>query len=261
MRKSLGTSVPGTADFPHAATSGPPLSASQLLDNLSIGFGRGVTNQLQGTYDTIRHPINTLQGMAGLAKQAVTQPNQLAAALMAYGKQGVTSGPLEFGRFVGENLSLRRPGSAPMKRDIASAASLKAAILEKYDELRKQNPYRYYGVRVIGPQQSAAVGAKLARSSKWVDGRPLTTKLPGTAVFDLRYGGENLDRAVDAALAYNLGKKGQRIAIIAADEVAPHAMPEGFSALLKSPTVEWIADRPSDLDGVFRSSELPWSKK
>lgn len=147
-----------------------------------------------------------------------------------------------------------------MKRDIVSAANLKTEILAKLDELRKQNPYRNYGVRVIGPQQAADIGTRLTRSSKWVDGRPLTTKLPGTAVFDMRYGGENLDRALDAALAYNLGKKGQRIAIVAADDVASHTMPEGFSALLKSPTVEWIADRPEELDRVFRAAELPWRK-
>lgn len=259
IRSRLDT-VPTADDFPYTLTSGPSLTTSQLLDNLSIGMGYGATNQLKGTWDMVAHPINALKGIGSLAKQAVTQPNKLAAALMAYGKQGVTSGPLEFGRFVGENLSLRRPGGVPMKRDIVSAANLKTEILAKLDELRKQNPYRNYGVRVIGPQQAADIGTRLTRSSKWVDGRPLTTKLPGTAVFDMRYGGENLDRALDAALAYNLGKKGQRIAIVAADEVAPHTMPEGFSALLKSPTVEWVADRPADLDGVFHSSELPWRK-
>lgn len=117
IRSRLDT-VPTADDFPYTLTSGPSLTTSQLLDNLSIGMGYGATNQLKGTWDMVAHPINALNGIWSLAKQAVTQPNKLAAALMAYGKQGVTSGPLEFGRFVGENLSLRRPGGAPMKRDI-----------------------------------------------------------------------------------------------------------------------------------------------
>lgn len=110
IRSRLDT-VPTADDFPYTLTSGPSLTTSQLLDNLSIGMGYGATNQLKGTWDMVAHPINAIKGIGSLAKQAVTQPNKLAAALMAYGKQGVTSGPMEFGRFVGENISLRRPGT------------------------------------------------------------------------------------------------------------------------------------------------------
>lgn len=115
IRSRLDT-VPTADDFPYTLTSGPSLTTSQLLDNLSIGMGYGATNQLKGTWDMVAHPINAIKGIGSLAKQAVTQPNKLAAALMAYGKQGVTSGPLEFGRFVGENLSLRTPGRLPTDR-------------------------------------------------------------------------------------------------------------------------------------------------
>ena len=62
IRSRLDT-VPTADDFPYTLTSGPSLTTSQLLDNLSIGMGYGATNQLKGTWDMVAHPINALKGI------------------------------------------------------------------------------------------------------------------------------------------------------------------------------------------------------
>lgn len=125
------------------------------------------------------------------------------------------------------------------------SADLKNELANKYRELIKSDPYGKYGVRVFGPDQKSDVGTKLARSSNWVDGVPKTTKLPGTAVFELRP--NSADKAIDRALNYNIGVKGAKVGLVRGDELAPHRMPESYSALIKSPVVQHIYDWPSDL--------------
>lgn len=122
---------------------------------------------------------------------------------------------------------------------------LKDELAEKYREMLKDDPYGVFGVRVFGPSQKSDVGTKLTRSSNWVDGVPKSTKLPGTAVFELLP--RDAEKAINAALRYNLGQPGMKVGIVRGDELASHRMPEAYSALIKSPVVKYIYDWPSDL--------------
>lgn len=122
---------------------------------------------------------------------------------------------------------------------------LKNELATKYREMLKDDPYGVFGVRVFGPGQKSDVGTKLTRSSNWVDGVPKSTKLPGTAVFELRP--SDAEKSINAALRYSLGQSNMKVGIVRGDDLAPHRMPEAFSALIKSPVVKHIYDWPSDL--------------
>jgi hypothetical protein len=178
------------------------------------------------------------------------------------GSRGAGTGTSNYVVFPGEEglLSIVERNGQPlgglMGKQPGTVKELRDALIGAYREARQQSPYSNIGVRVIGGDKPVKIGDKLARSSKWVDGAPLSTKLPGTSVFQLRGNEEDALRAIDNALSYNLGGKGAKLALVTADETAPHSMPEAYSALFKSPTVRQLFDRTEDIKNVSRFDEL-----
>jgi hypothetical protein len=143
---------------------------------------------------------------------------------------------------MGENAAI--PSTLNKQAGVLSI-DLKNELEAKYRQMLSDDPYGVYGVRVFSPNQKSDIGTKLTRSSNWVDGVPKSTKLPGTAVFELRP--RDAEKAIGAALRYNLGEQGMKVGLVRGDELAPHRMPEAFSALIKSPVVQHIYDWPTDL--------------
>lgn len=210
-------------------------SLAKTADRLS--YGESLTNAGKANVPFLK-PETADVAMLG----AVSPRNALAA-------MGMVGGMADNGAMRAATVIGARGGAQNM-----TPMELKSLLLEQYKRLAADSPYSHFGVRVIGPDQPAQVGKSLPRSSKWVDGRPLSTKLPGTAVFELRQ--RDAESAIDHALAYNLGVNGQKVALVQGDELGRNMMPEPFSALIKSPVVTHIYDRPSELSGVTRADEV-----
>lgn len=106
--------APAQAGTPQYA---PPMSMGDYANELSYGLGKGVTNQLQGTYDMVAHPIDTARGLLDVASRPREWPAMAATAAGGLLKQA-TSSPAGFGQTVGELLSLKRPGVGAMRNDM-----------------------------------------------------------------------------------------------------------------------------------------------
>lgn len=201
-------------------------------------------------------PSNPMGGSDWMAQQGLTrEPQNRLAGLLgeAAGMTGPMLAAAKAPQIAGGLLGMADNAMAPQtlnKQAGVLSIDLKDELLTKYRQLIDEDPYGKYGVRVFGPNQKSDVGTKLTRSSNWVDGVPKSTKLPGTAVFELRPG--DAEKAVNAALRYNLGEPGMKVGLVRGDELAPHRMPEAFSALIKSPVVQHIYDWPSDLPGALK---------
>jgi hypothetical protein len=77
---------------------------NRALENLSIGMGYGIQNQMEGLYQMAAHPVQTGKGMAQLGQAVYKNPGLLGDLLKSEYQRG-TSGLLGFGEVLGENLS------------------------------------------------------------------------------------------------------------------------------------------------------------
>lgn len=87
--------------------SAPPLGLLGTAENVSMGLGRGVTNQLAGLLGMVQNPGAVVNSLYGLAR---TPPNQLAQMAVTGVKdtaRNALAGPLGFGEFIGNNMSPR----------------------------------------------------------------------------------------------------------------------------------------------------------
>lgn len=100
-RRRLAGFVPMPADGRPEVVPAPSLRSN--LENLSIGLGEGLTNQLEGVRALVTDPIGTAKGAYEGGMAVVRDPSILADALR-YTAQQATSGPLGFGQVVGEML-------------------------------------------------------------------------------------------------------------------------------------------------------------
>jgi hypothetical protein len=89
--------VPG-AELP---TPVPSQNLRRDLENLSIGIGEGLTNQLEGVKGLVTDPVGTVKGAYEGVKGIVRDPSVLADALR-YTADKAMSGPLGAGEVIGE---------------------------------------------------------------------------------------------------------------------------------------------------------------
>jgi hypothetical protein len=75
-------------------------------ENLSIGLGHGISNQLEGMYQLGAHPVQSAKAMYQAGKAVYEDPS-LVGGLLKDAYQTATSGPLGLGLIAGENMSLR----------------------------------------------------------------------------------------------------------------------------------------------------------
>ena len=112
--------VPG-AEMPAPA---PSQNLRRDLENLSIGIGEGLTNQLEGVKGIVTDPIGAARGAYEGVKAVVRDPSIIADALR-YTAQKVGSGPLGAGEVIGEMVSPTRGAGGVGKRDIFIGKSAK----------------------------------------------------------------------------------------------------------------------------------------
>jgi len=74
------------------------------LENLSIGAGYGIQNQLEGLYQMVAHPVQTGKDLAQMGAAVVKDPG-IAVDIVKSEYERATSGPLGLGEVLGENLS------------------------------------------------------------------------------------------------------------------------------------------------------------
>jgi hypothetical protein len=112
QRRRLMESVPSTERVAPAPQS---RNLRRELENLSIGVGEGITNQLEGLKGIVTDPIGSAKAGYEAVKGIVRDPSVLADALR-YTAQKAGSGPLGAGEVMGEFLTPSVKGVG--KRDI-----------------------------------------------------------------------------------------------------------------------------------------------
>jgi hypothetical protein len=75
------------------------------LTNLSIGMGRGLTDQLEGTKQLVTQPVATAQALIEAARQMGTDPRIVLDMLRA-ARQKAMSGSLGLGELIGGNVPM-----------------------------------------------------------------------------------------------------------------------------------------------------------
>lgn len=105
--------VPG-AELPAPA---PSQNLRRDLENLSIGIGEGLTNQLEGVKGIVTDPIGAARGAYEGVRAVVRDPSIIADALR-YTAQKATSGPLSAGEVIGEMLGPRKGGPMMQELDV-----------------------------------------------------------------------------------------------------------------------------------------------
>ena len=237
----------------------PMGKSNPVLSLLANGIGLG---DVAATADRASYGLPLTQG-TGQAMQMLPETRNALMAVgpmaakypMAAGKAAMALGTGGADVAMGAERAAFTAVENGMMSSAMNTKQLRDDLLAKLSEAQAAEPYAYFGVRVLGPQQSKLnAGDIVPRSSKWVDGNPLTTKLPGAAVFELR--NQYTESALNKALSYNLGSENQRIALVKAYDRAPSSMPEPWSAIFKSPEILHIYDRPAELSKITRHDEL-----
>ena len=114
-RRRLAETVPGLVTTP--AQPAPRADFRTNLENLSIGLGEGLTNQLEGIKGVITDPVGTAKGTYEAVKGVVRDPSVIADALRQMGSKAM-SGPLGAGEVIGEMLGPRRGGPMMQELDV-----------------------------------------------------------------------------------------------------------------------------------------------
>jgi len=113
QRRRLMESVPSTERVAPAPQS---RNLRRDLENLSIGVGEGITNQLEGLKGIVTDPIGSAKAGYEAVRGIVRDPSVLAEALR-YTAQKAGSGPLGAGEVIGEMVGPTR-GKAPVMSEI-----------------------------------------------------------------------------------------------------------------------------------------------
>lgn len=121
----LANYIPAPADPSQGAGTAPPLGLLGYAENLSMGGGRGVRNQLAGLLSMAQNPRQTVNALY----QMGTTPSQWAPMVdnaLRDTSRNALSGPLGFGQVAGEMLPLgpRRTPTRAMVAPVAREVSL-----------------------------------------------------------------------------------------------------------------------------------------
>jgi hypothetical protein len=132
QRRRLMESVPSTERVAPAPQS---RNLRRDLENLSIGVGEGITNQLEGLKGIVTDPVGAVKAGYETVKGVVRDPSVLADALRFTADKAM-SGPLGAGEVVGEFLTPSVKGVG--KRDIfigENAKTWDAAAAKRAEEM------------------------------------------------------------------------------------------------------------------------------
>jgi len=114
LRNSLASYVPAPLEPGMLPQTPSRYGMQDRLTNLSIGMGRGLTDQLEGTKQLVTQPVATAQALIEAARQMGTDPRIILEMLRA-ARQKAMSGALGLGELIGGNVPLGVRGApAPM---------------------------------------------------------------------------------------------------------------------------------------------------
>ena len=115
-RRRMLESIPTPAGTTPAQPA-PQADFRTNLENLSIGVGEGLTNQLEGIKGMVTDPVGTAKGVYEVGKAVVRDPAIIASALRQMGQKAM-SGPLGAGEVIGEMLGPRKGGPVMQELDV-----------------------------------------------------------------------------------------------------------------------------------------------
>jgi len=116
LRNSLASYVPAPLEPGMLPQTPSGYGMQDRLTNLSIGMGRGLTDQLEGTKQLVTQPVATAQALIEAARQMGTDPRIVLDMLRA-ARQKAMSGALGLGELIGGNVPMGVRG-APVMREI-----------------------------------------------------------------------------------------------------------------------------------------------
>lgn len=116
LRNSLASYIPAPLEPGMLPQTPSGYGMQDRLTNFSIGMGRGLTDQLQGTKQLVTQPVATAQALIEAARQMGTDPRIVLDMLRA-ARQKAMSGALGLGELIGGNVPLGVRG-APVMREI-----------------------------------------------------------------------------------------------------------------------------------------------
>ena len=115
-RRRMLESIPTPAGTTPAQPA-PQADFRTNLENLSIGVGEGLTNQLEGIKGMVTDPVGTAKGVYEVGKAVVRDPAIIASALRQMGQKAM-SGPLGAGEVMGEMIGPRKTGPVMAELDV-----------------------------------------------------------------------------------------------------------------------------------------------
>ena len=116
LRNSLASYVPAPLEPGMLPQTSSRYGMQDRLTNLSIGMGRGLTDQLEGTKQLVTQPVATAQALIEAARQMGTDPRIVLDMLRA-ARQKAMSGSLGLGELIGGNVPLGVRGAPKMRID------------------------------------------------------------------------------------------------------------------------------------------------
>jgi hypothetical protein len=114
LRNSLASYVPAPLDpnmMPPEVQ--PSYGLRSRAENLSIGLGRGITEQLQGTKQLVTDPVGSVRALVEAARAAGTDP-MIILQMLREMRQKAMSGAMGFGEVAGGMLPLGVRGQPPV---------------------------------------------------------------------------------------------------------------------------------------------------
>jgi hypothetical protein len=134
--------IPGTTPTPASR-----FVLGRELENFSIGIGRGITEQLEGTKQMLTDPVGTVRSIFEVARQIGADPMSVLRMLQL-ARQQAMSGALGVGELIGGNIPLSVRGApAPVRSDIIGYHRTTTPFEGEFRKEKNQ-----LGVSFAGPQ-------------------------------------------------------------------------------------------------------------
>lgn len=187
----------------------PQQSQGGTLLRTAEGVGRGLNNLVEGTYQTLFHPINTAKGVISNAQQAYQQGQQEPSTI---GKVAAYSSGLPFLGPLGKSLGQRAAGgdvAGSIAEGLTTAAgpsvareavgrgvpAARSAIADaSYDENGKLKAIPHFASKLAGAGAGEATGIPYGGLMGWLGGSELYKTLFPDRLAEQRKIGANMAR-------------------------------------------------------------------
>lgn len=263
LRNSLASYVPAPLDpnmMPPEVQ--PSYGLRSRAENLSIGLGRGITEQLQGTKQLVTDPVGSVRALVEAARAAGTDP-MIILQMLREMRQKAMSGAMGFGEVAGGMLPLGVRGQpAPVSRITEPSRAFEnlwhgssnpafekfdPAVQGMYSKMLALGPGHYIGEKgyaegFVGPEGSLTKWKPSVKKSLYFDDESFTPNTPRANAANRK--AFEAVKKVDPELSYRVFKfdKGR---IVSINRANLKQTPEGKSFLDYSDFV-----RAMDIAGI-----------